>query len=107
MEDRTIRTVSGYGTELRGRLEELDLTQAWLAREASLSRQTVSRAINRDEFSDLTRAKIEEALCRWRRSWRPCAWRSPLRGLGHQGGPSDPGRHPLQRDGLGTVVGSA
>ena len=62
MEDRTIRTVSGYGTELRGRLEELDLTQAWLAREASLSRQTVSRAINRDEFSDLTRAKIEEAL---------------------------------------------
>ena len=43
-------------------LEELDLTQAWLAREASLSRQTVSRAVNRDELSDLTRAKIEQAL---------------------------------------------
>ena len=62
MEDRTIRTVSGYGTELRGKLKELDLTQAWLAREASLSRQTVSRAINRDELSDMTRARIEEAL---------------------------------------------
>ena len=62
MEDHTIRTVSGYGAELRGRLEELDLTQTWLAGEASLSRQTVSRAINRDELSDLTRAKIEEAL---------------------------------------------
>ncbi len=62
MEDRTIRTVSGYGTRLRGRLKELGLTQAWLAREASLSRQTVSRAVNRDELSELTRVKIEEAL---------------------------------------------
>ena len=62
MEDRTIRTVSGYGTGLRGRLKELGLTQAWLARETSLSRQTVSRAVNRDELSELTRAKIEEAL---------------------------------------------
>ena len=62
MEDRTIRTVSGYGTGLRGKLKELGLTQAWLARETSLSRQTVSRAVNRDELSDLTRAKIEEAL---------------------------------------------
>ena len=62
MKDRIIRTASGYGTELRGKLKELDLTQTWLAREASLSRQTVSRAINRDELSDLTRARIEEAL---------------------------------------------
>ena len=62
MEDRTIRTVAGYGTGLRARLKELDLTQAWLARETSLSRQTVSRAVNRDELSELTRAKIEEAL---------------------------------------------
>ena len=62
MKDRIIRTASGYGTELRGKLKELGLTQAWLAREASLSRQTVSRAVNRDELSDLTRARIEEAL---------------------------------------------
>ena len=62
MNDRIIRTASGYGAELRGKLKELDLTQAWLAREASLSRQTVSRAINRDEVSDMTRARIEEAL---------------------------------------------
>ena len=62
MKDRIIRTASGYGTELRGKLRELDLTQACLAREASLSRQTVSRAINRDELSHLTRARIEEAL---------------------------------------------
>ena len=62
MKDRIIRTASGYGTALRGKLKELGLTQAWLAREASLSRQTVSRAVNRDELSDLTRARIEEAL---------------------------------------------
>ena len=62
MEDRTIRTVAGYGTGLRERLKELSLTQAWLARETSLSRQTVSRAVNRDELSELTRAKIEQAL---------------------------------------------
>ena len=62
MEDRTIQTVSGYGTGLRGKLKELGLTQAWLARETSLSRQTVSRAVNQDELSDLTRAKVELAL---------------------------------------------
>ena len=62
MEDRTVQNDSGYGTGLRGKLRELGLTQVWLAREASLSRQTVSRAINRDELSDLTRAKIEQAL---------------------------------------------
>ncbi len=62
MEDRTIQTVSGYGTGLRERLKALGLTQAWLARKTSLSRQTVSRAVNRDELSDLTRARIERAL---------------------------------------------
>lgn len=62
MEDRTIQTVSGYGTWLRGKLKDMGLTQVWLARAASLSRQTVSKAVNRDEISNLTRAKIEEAL---------------------------------------------
>ncbi len=62
MEDRTIRTIAGYGTGLRERLKELSLTQAWLVRVTSLSRQTVSRAVNRNELSELTRAKIDEAL---------------------------------------------
>ena len=62
MRDRTIRTVSGYGAGLRDKLEALGVTQAWLAKAASLSRQTVSRAVNRDELSALTRAKVEDAL---------------------------------------------
>ena len=64
MDERTIRTVPGYGASLRQQLEAIGWTQGRLASESSASRQTVSRAINRDEVSDRTRARLDAALRR-------------------------------------------
>ena len=64
MDDRTIRTVPGYGASLRQQLETIGWTQGRLASESSASRQTISRAINRDEVSDRTRARLDAALRR-------------------------------------------
>ena len=64
MDERTIRTVPGYGASLRQQLEAIGWTQGRLASESSTSRQTVSRAINRDEVSDRTRARLDAALRR-------------------------------------------
>ena len=64
MSDRTIRHVPDYGAGLRQQLDAIDWTQARLASESKVSRQTVSRAINQDEVSDRTRARIDAALAR-------------------------------------------
>ncbi len=64
MSDRTIRVVPGYGAGLRRQLEAVEWTQSRLVSESQVSRQTISRAVNRDEVSDRTRAKIDAALGR-------------------------------------------
>lgn len=64
MDDRTIRTVTGYGASLRRQLDAIGWSQGRLASESSTSRQTISRAINRDEISDRTRARLDAALGR-------------------------------------------
>ena len=64
MTDRTIRHVPDYGASLRQQLDAIGWTQARLASESRVSRQTISRAINRDEVSDRTRARIDAALAR-------------------------------------------
>lgn len=64
MTDRTIRHAPDYGASLRQQLDAVGWTQARLASESRVSRQTVSRAINRDEVSDRTRARIDAALAR-------------------------------------------
>ena len=64
MTDRTIRHAPDYGATLRQQLDAIGWTQARLASESRVSRQTISRAINRDEASDRTRARIDAALAR-------------------------------------------
>ena len=64
MSDRTIRQTPGYGASLRQQLDAVRWTQARLASESGVSRQTISRAINQDEVSDRTRARIDAALAR-------------------------------------------
>lgn len=64
MTDRTIRHAPDYGASLRRQLDAIGWTQARLASESRVSRQTVSRAINRDEVSDRTRVRIDAALAR-------------------------------------------
>jgi len=64
MADRTIRHAPDYGASLRQQLDAIGWTQARLASESRVSRQTVSRAINQDEVSDRTRARIEAVLAR-------------------------------------------
>ena len=64
MSDRTIRHSPDYGASLRQQLDALGWTQARLASDSRVSRQTISRAINRDEVSDRTRARIDAALAR-------------------------------------------
>lgn len=71
MSDRTIRHVPDYGAGLRQQLDAIDWTQARLASESKVSRQTVSRAINQDEVSDRTRARIDAALARAPAKGRP------------------------------------
>ena len=74
MSDRTIRRTPEYGTSLRRQLDAVGWTQAQLASESRVSRQTISRAINQDEVSDRTRARIDAALAR-----APARARSPRR----------------------------
>ena len=62
MSDRTIRRAPDYGAGLRQQLDTIGWTQARLASESRVSRQTISRAINQDEVSDRTRARIDAAL---------------------------------------------
>ena len=64
MRDRAIRPVPGYGANLRLQLDAIGWSQSRLASESSVSRQTISRAINRDEVSDRTRARLHAALGR-------------------------------------------
>ena len=84
MSDRTIRHVPGYGATLRQQLDAVEWTQARLASESRVSRQTISRAINQDEVSDRTRARIDAALVQ-----APAKARSPRRhGTGSRPPPS-------------------
>ena len=62
MSDRTIRVVPGYGESLRRQLEAIEWTQSQLVSESRVSRQTISRAINRNEVSNHTRRRIDAAL---------------------------------------------
>lgn len=62
MSDRTIRVVPGYGESLRRQLEAIEWTQSQLMSESRVSRQTISRAINRNEVSNHTRRRIDAAL---------------------------------------------
>lgn len=64
MTDRTIRHTPDYGASLRQQLDSIGWTQARLASESRVSRQTISRAINQDEVSHRTRARIDAALAR-------------------------------------------
>ncbi len=64
MSDRTIRRAPQYGTSLRQQLNAIGWTQAQLASESRVSRQTISRAINQDEVSNRTKARIDAALAR-------------------------------------------
>lgn len=64
MGDRTIRTVPNYGASLRQQLDAMGWTQGRLASESATSRQTISRAINHDEVSNRTRARLDGALGR-------------------------------------------
>ena len=64
MTDRTIRHAPDYGASLRQQLDAVGWTQAQLASESRVSRQTISRAVNRDEVSDRTRVRIDAALAR-------------------------------------------
>lgn len=61
---RTIRQTPGYGASLRQQLDAVRWTQARLASESRVSRQTISRAINHDEVSDRTKVRIDAALAR-------------------------------------------
>lgn len=64
MSGRTIRHAPEYGSSLRRQLDAVGWTQAQLASESRVSRQTISRAINQDEVSDRTKARIDAALAR-------------------------------------------
>ena len=77
MTDRTIRTVPGYGAGLRRQLEAVGWTQSRLVSESKVSRQTLSRAINRDEVSDRTQARIDAALGRVPEDRSPPLGRNP------------------------------
>ncbi|MBI4538941.1 MAG: helix-turn-helix transcriptional regulator [Gemmatimonadetes bacterium] len=57
-----VRRIIGYGTGLRRQLEVAGLTQEALAKAAGVSRQTIARAISRDEVSDRTAERIAAAL---------------------------------------------
>lgn len=60
--NRTLLTTPGYGQRLRERLETAGLTQQELAHAASISRQTIHRAITRDELSQKTADRIDSVL---------------------------------------------
>lgn len=59
-----IRHIPGYGSSLRQRLEAVGWTQSKLVSESRVSRQTISRAVNRDELTERTRARLDDALGR-------------------------------------------
>src|SRR5437868_4872493 len=60
----SVRTVAGYGESLRDRLKAAGLTHAQLANAAGISRQTISRALSRDQLSAETERRIADALSR-------------------------------------------
>ena len=64
MSDRTLRVVPGYGDSLRSQLAAIRWSQARLASESGVSRQTISNAINRDEISRITEKRLASALRR-------------------------------------------
>lgn len=77
MSDRTVRVIPGYGESLRTQLEAIGWTQSRLVSESRVSRQTISRAINRDEVSDRTRARVDAALGRARAKRRSTPGTAP------------------------------
>lgn len=77
MSNQTVRVVPGYGGSLRTQLEAIEWTQSRLVSESRVSRQTISRAINRDEVSDRTRARVDAALGRARAKGRSAPDRNP------------------------------
>src|SRR4051812_11179044 len=60
----SVRTVQGYGAALRDRLKAAGLTHGQLANAAGVSRQTISRALSRDQLSAETERRIADALSR-------------------------------------------
>jgi hypothetical protein len=62
MAPNRIKVVAGYGASLRRQLQSVDMSQETLAELARVSRQTIARAINRDEVSDRTAEQISAAL---------------------------------------------
>jgi hypothetical protein len=58
----TLHNLPGYGKQLRQRLKTAGLTQLELADAASISRQTLHRAITRDEVSTKTAERIDAVL---------------------------------------------
>lgn len=61
-EEHVIRRIDGYGASLRRQMVSMGITQADLAEASGVSRQTLSRAMNRDEVSGRTEQLVEEAL---------------------------------------------
>ena len=62
MSGRGIQEVPGYGEKLRNKLATMTWTQARLAEQSGVSRQTISRAINSDQVSEQTMSRIGAVL---------------------------------------------
>ena len=62
MTARVVQEVPGYGEKLRNKLATMEWTQARLAEQSGVSRQTISRAINRDQVSGQTMSRIAAVL---------------------------------------------
>lgn len=65
---RTQQKIAGYGQRLAEAIRRAGVTQAGLAKKASISRQTLSKALNADEVSPRTERQIEAALASIRAS---------------------------------------
>lgn len=85
MANRTIHARPGYGSSLRQQLEAAGWTQTRLASECDLSRQTISRAVNKDEVSDRTAERIAAALGRTPSSTGPVAMSNQAQGAKTKG----------------------
>lgn len=72
---QSVRTVAGYGANLRERLKTAGLTQVELANASGLSRQTISRALNTDEVSTRSAKRIDDVLAKRAAPTTPIAGR--------------------------------
>lgn len=62
MSGRAVQEVPGYGEKLRKELATMKWTQADLAEQSGVSRQTISRAINHDQVSEQTMSRVAAVL---------------------------------------------